>query len=177
MLDPEFDETAKRHHGFGFRSPKLKVIGLVGITLIASSVFGLSPYSRRSYTCAACRADRFDHNFLGFKWSRQESTDCSLWYTANVEQSHTHAWIGCSYCRRFGIPGLAGGYACFVGGPLTGLSRTVQMNIYKHFDDRLEAKRLFIRLGLMDAEGSRLWESLMGWVDQDYPGTWHDWID
>jgi hypothetical protein len=49
------------------------------------------------------------------------------------------------------------------------------MTIYQHCEDRLEAKRLFLRLGQMDAEGPRLWEALMGWVDQDYPGTWHDW--
>lgn len=58
---------------------------------------------------------------------------------------------------------------------MTGLSRTVQMEIYQHFEDRLEAKRLFIRLGQMDSEGYRMWKALMGWIDEDYPGTWHDW--
>ncbi len=47
---------------------------------------------------------------------------------------------------------------------------------YKHFADRLEAKRLFIRVGQMDAEGHRLWQALMGWVNEDYPGTWNEWL-
>jgi hypothetical protein len=175
MFDPEFDNKAGHRHVHAFRSHKLKLFCIICITLIVSCLLGFSPYSRRLYTCAVCRANKVDNNFVGLRWSSQESTDCSRWYSENVERSHTHAWIGCTYCRRFGIPGLAGGYACFVGGPLTGLSRTVQMTIYQHFEDRLEAKRLFIRLGQMDAESNRLWEALMGWIDQDYPGTGHDW--
>jgi hypothetical protein len=34
-----------------------------------------------------------------------------------------------------GISFLAEGYACFAGGPLTGLSRTVHMAMYQHFED------------------------------------------
>src|SRR5262249_52739790 len=89
--------------------------------------------------------------------------------------SHSHSWIKCTYCRWFGIPGLWENYACFVGGPLTGLSRTWQIEIYQHFEDRLEAKRLFARLGQWDRECPRILDSLMGWVDAGYPGTWDDW--
>jgi hypothetical protein len=60
---------------------------------------------------------------------------------------------------------------------MTGLSRIVQIKIYQHFEDRLEAKRLFIRLGQWDAECSRIWDSRMGWVNEGYPGTWHDWCE
>jgi hypothetical protein len=49
------------------------------------------------------------------------------------------------------------------------------MEIYRHFEDRLEAKKLFIRLGEIDGESARMWTALMGWVEEDYPGTWHDW--
>jgi hypothetical protein len=176
MLDPEFDkldEKTSHRHVYAMRSQGL--IGLVCIAITISWLLGFSPYSRRPFTCAVCRANNVDNHLLGFRWSSPESTDCSRWYTENVERSHTHAWIGCTYCRRFGIPGLGGGYGCFVGGPLTGLSRTVQMTIYQHFEDRLEAKQLFIRLGQMDAESNRMWEALMAWVDQDCPGTWHVW--
>ena len=151
------------------------IIGWVGIALLVSGLLGFPGYSRRPYTCAVCRADKVDCHVLGLRWSQQEDTDCSRWYRENVERSHAHVWITCTYCRRFGIPGLAGGYACHIGGPLTGLSRTVQMEIYQHFEDRLEAKRLFIRVGETDAETGRLWEALMGWVERGYPGTWHDW--
>ncbi len=172
MFDPEFDTKANRRHVHGLRNQRL--VGLLCIALTVSWLLGFSPYSRRPYTCAVCRANKVENHLLGWRWSSQESTDCSRWYTENVERSHAHAWVG-TYCRRFGIPGLGGGYGCFIGGPLTGLSRTVQMTIYNHFEDRLEAKQLFIRLGQMDAGNDRLWEALMSWVDQDYPGTWHDW--
>ena len=175
MLDPEFDNQKSPRHVYTLRSQTINLVFLAFVTSTVSCLFGFSPYSRCPYTCAVCRANKVDYHFVGFRWSSQEITDCSRWYTENVEPSHTHAWIGCTYCRRFGIPGLGGGYGCFIGGPLTGLSRTVQMTIYQHFDDRLEAKRLFVHLGQMDAESARLWEALMGWVDKEYPGTWHDW--
>ena len=49
------------------------------------------------------------------------------------------------------------------------------MEIYQHFEDRLEAKELFIRLGRGDAESYLRWEALFEWVGAGYPGTWHDW--
>jgi len=64
------------------------------------------------------------------------------------------------------------GYTCSIGGPITGLSRTVQIEVYHHFEDPLEAKRLFIRMGQGDY---RDWDALMGWVEAGYPGTWQDW--
>jgi len=51
----------------------------------------------------------------------------------------------------------------------------VQIQIYEHFRDPLEAKRLFIHLGQTDAECSQIWDALMAWVDKNYPGTWDDW--
>jgi hypothetical protein len=130
------------------------------IALLAFGLSGLSAYSRRPYTCAACRADKVNYRFLGLRWSDLEDTDCSQWYRENVERSHDHVWLGCTFGRRIGFPFLAEGYGCFVGGPLTGLSRTVQMAIHQHFEDRLEAKRLFIQLGQMDAESPQTWEAL-----------------
>lgn len=138
-------------------------------------MLGFSGSYRRSYTCAVCRVDRVDHQLLGLCWSRQEETDCSRWYRENVEQSHVHSWVKYGYCRYIGIPGLYSGYACVIGGRLTGLSRTVQTNVYQHIGDRLEAKRMFIRLGQTDGDSDRIWDALMRWVDEGYPGTWHDW--
>ncbi len=61
--------------------------------------------------------------------------------------------------------------SCIIGGPITGLSETVQIEIYKHFQDPLEAKQLFTRM-----EPDYVpWNALMEWVNQGYPGTWHDW--
>jgi hypothetical protein len=143
--------------------------------LLALFLTSCPVYSRRPYTCAACRADRIDAQFLVWKWSRQEETDCSRWYREHVEHSHSHYWIQRTYCRRFGIPGVWGGYSCVVGGPLTGLSTRVHIAIYEHFGDRMAAKNLFIRLARIDADTGRVWQQLMDWVNADYPGTWDDW--
>jgi hypothetical protein len=53
----------------------------------------------------------------------------------------------------------------------------VQIEIYRHFADRTEAKQLFMRLGQMGYQDDHAWEILMGWVDAGYPGTWHDWSE
>jgi hypothetical protein len=138
-------------------------------------LLGFPGCSRIPYTCAVCRMERVDRSCLGLRWSHQNETDCSLWYSNNVERAHTHCWVEGTHCRRFGIPGLYGGYACRIGGPITGLSMTVQMQIYQHFKDPLEAKQLFIGLGRMDNAGGRMWQALMEWVEADFPGTWHNW--
>ena len=48
----------------------------------------------------------------------------------------------------------------------------MQIDIYQHFEDPLEAKQLFIRMGQGDY---REWDALTEWMDADYPGTWRDW--
>lgn len=175
MSAPELDKTAGRHPSQVHRPYWPRLLTFTFVAWLGSTLLGFQFYYRRPYTCAVCRADKEDVHCLGLKWSHQEETDCSRWYRANVEPSHAHVWLQCTYCRRFGIPGLWGGYGCTVGGPITGLSRTVQTQIYQHFEDRFEAKRLFIRLGQLDKEGYRMWNGLMRWVDEAYPGTWHDW--
>jgi hypothetical protein len=175
VRDPEFDEKPKRRRVLALRCWQPKFIALVWVALMGLWLLGIPVYSRRPYTCAVCRLDKLEYDLLGLIWFREKETDCSRWYRDHVERSHTHAWIRCTYCRRFGIPGLGGGYGCTIGGPLTGLSRTVQMSIYQHFKDPLDAKRLFIRLGQTDADNQGIWDALMGWIDKDYPGTWDDW--
>jgi hypothetical protein len=175
MLDPEFDVQPTGRDKQTSRSRKVYLLALAIVALLASNALWMPIYSRRPSTCVVCRADKVVHHFLWLKWSIQQETDCSRWYDENVEPSHSHSWIPCTYCQRFGIPGLGGGYSCSIGGPLTGLSRTVQVSIYQHFKDRLEAKRLFLRLGETDAESSRMWSALLDWVNQDYPGTWAEW--
>ena len=47
-----------------------------------------------------------------------------------------------------------------------------EIDIYQHFENPLEAKQLFIRMGQGDY---REWDALMEWTYADYPGTWRDW--
>jgi hypothetical protein len=146
---------------------------------LGASFFGFPGCSRIPYECAVCRKERVDKSVLGLKWSYQEETDCSLWYQGHIEPTHTHSWVEKPHCRRFGIPGLYSGYACFTGAsPMTGLSRTIQIHIYEHFGDPVAAKQFFIRLGQWrDEDRSRTWVNLMEWVNEDYPGTWHAWCE
>ena len=146
MIDHKHGEEPKKHSTCALRGQRKRFLVSILAALLGSCLLGFASYSRRPYTCSICRMGKVDHQCLGLKWFDQEETDCSLWYRSNVERSHSHAWVQCTYCRRFGIPGLSGGYACVIGGPITGLSRTVQMEIYRHFEDRLEAKKLFMRL-------------------------------
>jgi len=175
MFDVELDEEAIGRKPCILGSRWHKLLGWALVALLGSYLLGIEGCSRRPYTCAACRLGRADHRCLGLQWSDRAESDCSRWYRENVERSHAHDWVKGTYCRRFGIPGLSTGYACYVGGPLTTLSRTLQIEIYRHFEDRLEAKRLFIRLGQTNEETHRIWAALMGWVDGGYPGNWHDW--
>ncbi len=140
-------------------------------------LFGPAAQSRRSYECAVCRKERVDSRVLWFRWSEARENECSRWYQAHVEPAHTHVWAPRPHCQRFGIPGIYGGYGCSVGSRITGLSRRVQIDVYRHFAEPLEAKRFFVRLQQLDGTGEslRMWDSLMDWVDADYPGTWHDW--
>ena len=172
MRDHEFDDEAGRSKECSRPCRWCRYIGLAFVVLLGSSLLGFPGCSRTPYTCAVCREDRVDHRWFGLEWSDQEDSECSRWYQSNVEPAHAHCWAERTHCRRFGIPGLYSGYACFVGGPITGLSKSVQIDIYKHFENRIEAKQLFVRLGQGDY---RPWDALMGWVDAGYPGTWHDW--
>jgi hypothetical protein len=122
-----------------------------------------------------CREGKVESRFLGLIWSDLSETDCSRWYRENVEPSHAHAWAAHGYCRRIEIPGLYRAFACSIGSPIAGLSDRVQINIYDHFNDRLEAKLMFLSMVGWDTGGGRQLKALMGWVNEDYPGTWNDW--
>jgi hypothetical protein len=156
-----------------------RILCLAFVAYLGASILGFPGCSRIPYTCAVCRKERVDKSVLGFKSSYQEDTDCSLWYQGHIEPTHTHSWVEKPHCRRFGIPGLYSGYACSAGGsPITGLSRIVQMQVYKHFGDPIAAKQLFIRLGQWrekDINGTL--DNLMQWVNEDCPGTWRDWLE
>ena len=131
-------------------------------------------FSQARYTCSACRAYKVQTKWLGMAWSREEETECSRWYRANVEASHDHLWEVYTHCRRLGWFGLSG-YGCTIGGAITMLSETWQIELYQHFDNKLEAKALFAGMGRNSKEGSRIWTALQEWSDQGYPGSWRTW--
>jgi hypothetical protein len=177
MHEPEFEKEARGLPRPAGRSRTPQLLGWVFAVVVGSYLLGFPGYSRTPYTCAVCRMERVDKSGLGLRWSDEKETGLSLWYRDNVEQTHPHFWVEGTHCRRFGIPGLYEGYGCRIGAPITGLSMTVQMKVYQHFGDPLEAKQLFIRLGQFDNASSRTWRALIEWVEADFPGTWCDWWD
>jgi hypothetical protein len=169
------DEEPSRHAHWALRGDGKRFLFWTLAAVLGWCVLCLATPSQRPFICSVCRVERVDNRWLGLRWYDLAENECSRWYREHVERSHAHAWVKRGYCRRFGIPGLYGGYACVIGGPITGLSWRVQVDIYRHFEDPLEAKKLFIRLGTMDGEAPRMWTAVMGWVEAEYPGTWHDW--
>ena len=140
-------------------------LALAGICLLFSS---------RRLLCSVCRIERLESIPFGKTWFHDEDNECSLWYRNHVEPFHEHAWMERTQCRRFGIPGIYRGFSCQIGSPLEGLSRRVQVQIYEHFENKLEAKQLFLRLGQGIIGNGSTWTSLMEWLDAGYPGRWKD---
>jgi hypothetical protein len=168
LMEPSGQRLDARKR-FGPRS-----ILFAGMTFLAACWLVLASHSNRRYTCAVCREGKVESRLLGLSWASQHETDCSQWYRENVEPSHAHAWAGRGYCQPMGFLGL-GGVACSIGSRITMLSESEQVKIYEHFENRLEAKQIFMRLARRDDEDDELYIALLRWIDQDYPGTWHDW--
>ena len=70
-------------------------------SMISTLVFGgllvltlgsIEAGSSLSYTCVLCRLGRVDTTLFGFTRSTYHETDCSRWYSENIEPSHTHIW-------------------------------------------------------------------------------------
>lgn len=173
MLDPEFenflgeDEKPVARRG--------RKVSWAVMALLSAYLLGCSIESPRRFTCSACRLERLDHRWLGLRSSSYEETDCSRWYAQNVEPTHKHIWANCAHCRRFGIPGLYGGFSCSTGEQISGLSRMTQIRIYQKFRDSKEAKPLFVQLGRSAKDNGRLMQSLCEWVDTNPPETWDEW--
>jgi hypothetical protein len=165
-FQPEADAIGSRWFHFGLA---------VCVAFFVLFVIGIPVFTRRPYTCAVCRANKVDSRLLVLTWSRAEDTECSRWYDGHVEPSHSHVWIECARCRRFGVPGFGGGYACSAGARLANLSAGAQMVIYEHFGNPLEAKELFLRLATRAAENERVWQQFLDWLNSGLPGTWAEW--
>jgi hypothetical protein len=175
MYDPEFEaEPIDKRLDTRSRPGRRRFL-IACVALLGACWLGLGSRSVRRFTCAVCREGKVESRFLGLSWASQAETDCSRWYRDNVEPTHPHAWAAHASCQRIGIPGLSSGFACSMGSPIAGLSERVQVHIYEHFQDRLEAKRLFLSVARRDDMSGHRWEVLMAWVNANYPGNWQDW--
>jgi hypothetical protein len=150
---------------------------------------GLVPTSRRRHTCVVCRLERVDYQYGPVPISRYIETECALWYRSYVERSHKHVWEphACKYLSN--IFGIAPGWSCNPGAhPICRLRASLQLEVYQHFRDPLEAKLLFLsivdpevvnhRLGADDDSLDQLLvDAIFEWAIQKCPGNWPEWWD
>lgn len=159
----------------------------LGVAALLAGLF--VPVSRLRHTCVVCRLSRLDTTAFGLTRSAYAETDCSRWYAAHVEPRHDHLWER-GTCRStgnlIGMPMSVGGSPGRF--PIHGLPTSVQKEVYRHFADPREAKRLFA--GLTDARtrddrldegdfdrGRLTVDALEAWASAGFPGTWDAWWD
>jgi hypothetical protein len=158
----------------------------VGVFLVL--VFGsVKAGTSRSVTCVICRLGRTETTLFGWKRSTYQENECSLWYPKNVEPTHTHIWEEGTCTTLLNALGQPIGVGCRPGHyPILGLSPSTQMSVYKHFEDRQEAKELFSNLTDAKTYDDRLDEhdesnghlivsSIEDWQIAGFPGTWDEW--
>ena len=164
-----------------------RIGGLIALGLLALVVASGIQVSRLSHTCVACRLGRVDASCLGLTRSTYHENECSRWYSAHVESTHDHVWERgtCRYASNLlGRPVSVG---CRPGHyPIRLLDPTTQMQVYQHFKDPLEAKKLFE--GLTDEKthddrlddddedrGHLVVRAIKEWAAGGFPGSWEEW--
>lgn len=141
------------------------------------------------YTCVVCRLARADFIVFGIARSEYRPTECSRWYSEHVEPSHAHVWEPGTCAVTKNIFGRWLEIGCRPGHyPIHRLDADVQMRVYQHFKDPLEARRLFENLTDEKTYNDRLDEddenrgqltvdALKEWDSCGFPGTWGEWWD
>ena len=138
---------ARQNQG-GRRGKNLTIaVTCLGIALLTHLFLIGHATNRRHYTCAICRLNRVDYTSVitGRVRNSFRESSCSKWYRDNIESDHEHIWV------RSSTIGLVNFYGQTVGvgdndetpgRVIWRLSPDQQIELYKHFDDPLQAKRL-----------------------------------
>jgi hypothetical protein len=158
--------------------------GFIAFGVLALVVASAVQVSRLSHTCVACRLTRVDATCFGLTRSTYYENECSRWYSAHVEPVHAHVWERgtCRYTSNLlGAPVSVG---CRPGHyPIRLLDPSTQMQVYLHFKDPLEAKKLFESLTDEKTHDDQLDEhdedrghlmvrAIQQWEAEGFPGTW-----
>lgn len=153
------------------------------LALLAAS--NLPVRSELGHSCVICRLNRVDSTLFHFTRSAYQPTECSRWYAEHVEPSHAHAWGRWPCGRVENLLGGRMGFRCGFGHPIHTLPSHSQMRVYQHFEDPLEAKRLFEGLAARPRDGRadergvgharNVVEALMVWETRGFPGNWDEW--
>jgi hypothetical protein len=160
-----------------------------GVLILALAAAAIVPVERRRYTCLICRGYRVESRCLGLTFRSDSETDCSRWYVAHVEPSHTHAWERgvCVYqSNLLGVPLRVG---CSPGRfPIWRLEPDTQLAVYRHFERPIEAKAIFAGLADakthddrleedIDSKGALIVEAMTAWELEGFPGSWGEFWD
>jgi hypothetical protein len=166
-----------------------RLIGFVALGFLALIVGSCVHISRLGHTCIACRLTRVDYTCFGFTRPAYYENECSQWYPSHVEAVHAHVWERgtCRYtCNLLGMPVSFGCWV--VQTPFQTLDPSTQMQVYQHFKDPLEAKKLFeslsyektrdVRLDAQDEDRRHFtMRAIYQWEAKGFPGTWGEWWD
>jgi hypothetical protein len=161
--------------------------GFIAVGVWCLVVVSFVNVSRLSHTCVACRITRVDATCLGLTGFTLYPNECSQWYSAHVEPKHAHVWERgtCEYTSN--VLGMPVSVSCSPGRfPIRLLHPSTQMRAYQHFEDPLEAKKLFESLTDEKTHDDRLDEhdddrghltvrAIKEWESEGFPGTWDEW--
>lgn len=157
---------------------------LVAIVLVILTAMLLSTpaWQRHRHTCAICRLERTDVTSpLGQTTRTFRETSCSRWYAAHVEATHEHLWAANPTSQNVDALGVvrgAGDNEDRPGRVIWRLTPDEQVEIYKHFPQPLEAKRLFVSLTtptvMRERNDFQILETLHAWSNTGFAGRWED---
>lgn len=158
------------------------VVGACLVTAVLAHLFLSSDAANRYYfTCAICRLNRVEYTstLTGFTHTTSNETSCSKWYRVNVEPNHSHMWIRSSTTGFINYYGETIGIADHDERPgrvIWRLSPDQQIELYRHFDDPMQAKSLFTNLAqpesMVDRGDFSILHSLRQWTDSGFQGQW-----
>lgn len=133
----------------------------------------------RRHMCVICRFERIDDECIYRQTtSIYQDTACSVWYAPHVEPSHEHVWAPAACDVRFNLYGqrLGESQPYARGRAIRKFTPEEQIRIYEHFDNPLDAKRVFVSLtdmSVIERCGDlAIMESLLAWKDAGFSGKW-----
>ena len=150
------------------------------LVILTAMLLGTPAWHRHRHTCVICRLERTDVTSpFGQTTSTFRETSCSKWYAAHVEATHEHIWAAnptMQSVNAYGVVGGAGDNEARPGRVIWRLTPDEQMELYKHFSQPLQAKRLFISLTtpkVMRGRGDMaILGALQAWRDAGFTGGW-----
>ena len=143
-------------------------LALVAILLILLAVWNTPISSRVAHTCRTlCRATKIDRTYLGVRLLCMEETECSKWYQTSIEPTHEHVWSRSTCSWRFRTCWTMDIGSMWHKQRDRHSSPKRQIDIYQRFEDKEEARRLFISLA--NGKDREILDPLNHWAEAGFP--------